>query len=263
MSHNSENLGPLPKADHNAELQRRSIAVFQVSLPSDRFLFRDERADDAGVDGSLEALVDGQHTNLRSQVQLKATDSEVRNADGSISVPVRVANLNYLLNGPSPIYVLYVAPRNELRFAWARDERRRLDEANPKWAQQETVTIRFDGIVTSEAFELIHQRIRQEAQFQRKVNDILDAASSTERVVVRIDAQTLAVTDPQEAKRILISSGTAIVSAGYAREVKNLIKLLDDKDAQTPRILLVQAHAEFNLQRYESALALAREASLG
>src|SRR5437762_6112490 len=182
MSRNSEGLGPLPKADRNAELQRRSLSAFQAALPPDNFVFRDERTDDAGVDGSLEALVDGQYTNLRSQVQLKATDSDVRNADGSISVPVRVANLNYLLNGPSPIYVLYVAPRNELRFAWARDERRRLDEANPEWARQETITIRFDEIVTSEALELVHQRIRQEAQFQRKVNDILDAASSTERV---------------------------------------------------------------------------------
>ncbi len=262
MSQDSENLGPLPKMDRNAELQRRSIAVFQESLAPDKFVFRDERADDAGVDGSLEVLVDGQYTNLRSQVQLKSTDSGDRNIDGSVSVPVRVANLNYLLNGHSPIYVLYVAPRNELRFVWARDERRRLDQANAEWPQQETITLRFDEIVTSETLELIHQRIRQEAQFQRKVNDILDAASSTEPVVVRIDAETLAVTDPQEAKRILISSGTAIVSAGYAREVKNLIKLLNEKDAQSPRILLVQAHADFNLQRYESALALVGEASL-
>ena len=101
MSQDSENLGPLPKADHNAELQRRSIAVFQASLAPDKFVFRDERIDDAGVDGSLEVLVDGQYTNLRSQVQLKSTDSRDRNADGSVSVPVRVANLNYLLNGPS------------------------------------------------------------------------------------------------------------------------------------------------------------------
>src|SRR6266478_419999 len=180
MSQDSENLGPLPKMDRNAELQRRSIAVFQESLAPDKFVFRDERADDAGVDGSLEVLVDGQYTNLRSQVQLKSTDSGDRNIDGSVSVPVRVANLNYLLNGHSPIYVLYVAPRNELRFAWARDERRRLDQANAEWPQQETITLRFDEIVTSETLELIHQRIRQEAQFQRKVNDILDTASSTE-----------------------------------------------------------------------------------
>jgi hypothetical protein len=117
-------------------------------------------------------------------------------------------------------------------------------------------------MVTSETLEQIHQRIREEAQFQRRVNDILDVASSTEQIVVRINKDTLAVTDPQEAKRILINSGTVIVSAGYAREVKNLIKLLDEKDAQTPRVLLVYAHAEFNLQRYESALALVGEASL-
>jgi hypothetical protein len=262
MRHDSESLGPLPKADRNAELQRRSIAVFQASLPPDKFVFRNEPADDAGVDGSLEALVDGEYTNLRSQVQLKSTDSDDRNADGSISVQVRVSNLNYLLNGPSPVYVLYVEPWNELRFAWARDERRRLDGANPAWNQQERITIRFDAIVTPETLEQIHQRIREEAQFQRKVNDILDVASSTEQIVIRINKDTLAVTDPQEAKRILINSGTVIVSAGYAREVKNLIKLLDEKDAQTPRVLLVYAHAEFNLQRYESALALVGEASL-
>jgi hypothetical protein len=262
QSTDSHDLGPLPKADRNAELQRRSIAVFQASLPPDKFVFRNEPADDAGVDGSLEALVDGEYTNLRSQVQLKSTDSNDKNSDGSVSVQVRVSNLNYLLNGPSPIYVLYVAPWNELRFAWARDERRHLDEANPEWNQQESITIRFNAIVAPETLEQIHQRIREEAQFQRKVNDILDVASSTEQIVVRINKDTLAVTDPREAKRILINSGTVIVSAGYAREVKNLIKLLDEEDAQTPRVLLVHAHAEFNLQRYESALALVGEASM-
>lgn len=29
--------------------------------------------------------------------------------------------------GQIPLYVLYVAPRNELRFAWAREEQQRLD----------------------------------------------------------------------------------------------------------------------------------------
>jgi hypothetical protein len=53
---NSEELGPLPVADKNAELQRLSIAVFIATIPTNRFLFRDERADDAGVDGSFELL---------------------------------------------------------------------------------------------------------------------------------------------------------------------------------------------------------------
>jgi hypothetical protein len=70
------------------------------------------------------------------------------------------------------------------------------------------------------------------------------------------------VTDSEEAKRILIDSGTAIVSAGYSSRVKDLVRLLDPRDAQSPSILLVRAHAESHLGRYQSATALLAEASL-
>ena len=257
-----KDLGPLPIADRNAELQRRSIASFQSSLPSDKFVFRSETIEDAGVDGSLELLADGCYTNLRSQVQLKSTDSNETNADGSVSVQIRVSNLNYLLNGPCPIYVLYVFPRGELRFAWARDERKRLDETTPDWLQQEQITIRFRSMLTSETLEEIYQRICQEAQFQRRINNTLDVASSAEPIVVRIDPETLGITDPEEAKKILLNSGTAIISAGYVDEIKNLIRILNPSDAQLPRVLLVNAHAEYNQGRYKTADALLSEASL-
>ena len=61
----------LPMADRNQELEQRSITALKTVLPSNRFLFRDERADDAGVDGSLELLIDSRYTNLRAQVQQK------------------------------------------------------------------------------------------------------------------------------------------------------------------------------------------------
>jgi len=257
-----QDLGPLPKADRNAELQRLSIAAFQSSLPTDKFVFRGEPVEDAGVDGSLELIVDGSYTNLRAQVQLKSTDSEHTNSDGSVSVQVRASNLNYLLHGQSPIYVLYISPRGELRFAWARDERKRLDESNPDWAEQEYITIRFHAFVTPSSLAQIYDRIRQEARLQREVINRLDVASSTGQVVVSINPETLNVTDPEEVKSILINSGTAIVSAGYSSQVKDLIRVLDPRDAQSPRILLVQAHAESYLGRYQFAIALLAEASL-
>jgi Domain of unknown function (DUF4365) len=255
-------LGQLPKSDRNAELQRRSIAVFQASLPADQFVFRDERSDDAGVDGSLELLIDSSQTNLRSQVQLKSTDSQKTNSDGSVSVPVKVSNLNYLLNGPSPLYVLHIARSNEIRFVWARDERKRLDIVNPAWEQQESVSIRFESVLSPETIQEIHQRIRKEAQFQREVNNILDAATSTEPLVVGISPDTLNVTDPVESKRILLRSGTAIASAGYIEEVRNLIRLLSPKDAREPRLLLVRAFVEHILGRYHEVSAILKDISL-
>ena len=142
-------LGPLPITDRNAELERKSLAAIRSAFPADRFLFRSESTEDAGVDGSLELLVDSAYTDLRSQVQLKSTDNSRTNQDGTISIQIKVANLNYLLNGPSPLYLLYVEPRDEFRFVWARDERKRLDQCNLKWMTKKFVTLRFGQILSS------------------------------------------------------------------------------------------------------------------
>lgn len=258
----TNNLGALPKADRNSELQELSVRAFNAALPVDKFVFRDERINDAGVDGSLEVKIDSRYTNLRAQVQLKSTDSDGINQDGSISVQVTVANLNYLLNGHSPLYVLYVVPRNELRFVWARDERKRLDEENPDWTKQNTITIRFYNILTPEATDQIHQDILKEGRMHRRINDVLSATSNTETLAVGISPETLSITDPDEAKRRLLSSGTLIVTAGYPQQVRNLAKLLDSESEQLPRILLVRAYAEHFLGRYQTAYALLSEALL-
>src|ERR1700733_6632942 len=195
IADNPDSLGPLPRVDRNAVLQNLSISAFQSALRPDRFVFREETKDDFGVDGSLELRIRSGATNLRSHVQLKSTDSEKANADGSISVQVRTSNLNYLLNGISPIYVLYIAPKSELRFVWARDERRRIEADKPDWLEQESLTIRFRHILTEEALEEIHERIRQEALFQRRVFDTLAGVSSAEYVRISINPESLRITD--------------------------------------------------------------------
>lgn len=258
----SGSIGPLPKADRNAELQRRSLGALRALLPSDKFLFRDERVDDAGVDGSLELLIDSAYSDLRSQLQIKSTESTPSNRDGSISISVRISNLNYLLNGASPLYLLHVAQDNEFRFAWARDERKRLNKTNPGWINQRFVTLRFMNVLTNDSLDEIHQRIRREARFQRQVTDILDAAGGLENVAVRISSETLKITDAVEAKRILQNSGIAIVSSGYASEVKELSQLLSDEDLREPHISLVLAHAEYMLGRYLAARALTKDTTL-
>lgn len=262
IASDSSNSGPYPKSDRNDELEELSFRAFQNTLPIQRFVFRDERSKDKGVDGSLELKIDSGFTNLRGQVQLKGTDSEEVNADGSVSVQVKTRNLIYLINGPSPIYVLYIAPHNELRFLWAREEYNRLNQENPDWRQQETVTLRFRHILTLDALDQIHDRIRREAQLHRRIHDILERASSNERVVTSIDPTTLANTDPEQVYQLLLTSGATIVAAGYALQVKDLAGFLNPDAARAPRIQLIRAYAEYALGRYQFALGHAAEASL-
>jgi hypothetical protein len=97
-------LGPLPISDENAALQRESVkALNALLLGQDDVVFRDERIEDYGVDGSFELKLNGRMTNFRGQVQLKASAHAIPNADGTISLSVNTANLNYLLNGTAPL----------------------------------------------------------------------------------------------------------------------------------------------------------------
>lgn len=134
---------PLPTADAASALRRDSVKALYACLPSNDFIFREEPGDDYGVDGTLEVLAEGAATNMRAHVQLKARSGTVENADGSVSVSIETANLNYLLNGGCPMYILYRPEAKELRFVFAQPERRRIAKANPSWRTAETVTLRF------------------------------------------------------------------------------------------------------------------------
>ena len=67
-------LGPLPKYDDNARLQGESFKALSRFLSGvDALLFRDERVEDYGVDGTFEVKIAAHLTNFRAQVQMKAT----------------------------------------------------------------------------------------------------------------------------------------------------------------------------------------------
>jgi hypothetical protein len=256
-------LGPLPRSDRNNELEELSFKAFDGALPPDRFCLRDERGKDRGVDASIELLIDGCHTNFHSDVQLKGTDSQDVNDDGSISLSVAVSNLNYLLNGPSPLYVLYVAPRREIRYVWAHDERRRLDSLNPEWMQQGEVTLRFAVCLTPQALIPVHERICREGRMRRRILDTLGRATTPERVVIGIDPTTLVTTDPEALCRWILADGMTLVAAGYGREVLEATRLLNPDAARLPRVHLVCGYAQFTLGRYQAAAGHLAEAGIG
>ena len=183
---NPTDMGPLPLGDRQDTQQQLSLKALRNRMPEDKFLVRDERTDDKGVDVALEVKVEvrvptksgGEEvmhafTNCRAQGQLKSIDAPEPNVDGSVSYSIDTSNLNYLLNGQSPLYFLWLAPTNEIRYAWAKDEWRRLDVEKPEWMKQGTFTIRFRTVLDAAAIDTIYERIVKEARFARTINEIL------------------------------------------------------------------------------------------
>lgn len=258
-----ESLGALPQFDKNAQLEDRSIKSLNALLrTANDFCLRDERASDFGVDASLEVICDGLATNFRSQVQLKAVHTLAPNKDGSFSLPVDVHNVNYLLNGTSPLYVLYLDDHDEFLYAWAADERRRFDAETPGWKEQETVSVRFRERLDAQSLRAVRDRILQEEMLRRKLRDVLAVRSNCEHVRVAIDPATLSTRDGDAAYEELCNAGLTIVANGLAAQAEALIGLLDVARRSEPRIQLIAAYAQFSRGRFQSASGHLAEAML-
>ena len=253
-------LGPLPQIHPNHELESRSVTAFS-SLVQETMVFRPESHRDYGVDGELEVKLNGAATNLRAKVQLKAASSVTANGDGSASYPIKTSNLNYLLNGPSPIYILYDDTTKELWYAWAYDEQRRLAEENPDWQEQETITLKFTRRLSALNHQDIRDRILGEARMLRRMNETLARAAINEPMTIfAIESGSLQVTDGPSATNILTNEGLALASAGYPEAVIRLTWMVDANTRAHPRIQLVAGYAEYLLGRYFNAIGHLRQA---
>jgi hypothetical protein len=250
---------PLPKADRNSQLQRRSLVSFQEVLPVDRFVFRDERVDDAGVDGSLEILIDGCYTNMRAQVQLKSREEKNARQDGIITLPIETSNFNYLLNGLLGLYVLYVEKTHELFYAWAADENRRRIKMNSDWRSQQNISIPLQEL-NELAIQSIYERIRREADLHRKILESLAHSPTNDNISVSINPDTLESENSVEIERILSSAGMTLVAAGYSNSVLEKLNLVSQKAATEPRLKLISAYANYSTGRYQLALGAVTDA---
>ncbi len=255
----TDDLGPLPHADGGDELQRVSLKALRAALPDSEWIVRDERTDDLGVDASLEVLVHGLGTNFRSQLQVKGRSDLSPNSDGSWSVGVKVANLNYLLSGPTPFYILFRPETEELFFASARDELHRIERNNPNWKDQKEVTLRFADRLDSKVLAKIRSRIIEEARASRRLRDI--AISLAPGSKVQVDAVTLRPSSPIEAEKQLLATGMEAVTQGFGNRVLEVLSAVDPRRvAADPKLLLIRGYAEFFAGRYLRADAPLRDA---
>lgn len=251
MSDRETYLQNLPKVDENSEIQTNSLKALNSLLPSKEFCLRDERVEDYGVDVSLEVLENGLATNFRTQIQLKGTRSIKPEADGSYRLQIKTSNLNYLLNNPISIYVLYIEPENEFRFVWARNEFQRLTETNPKWREQKTIELHFHDILDLASLNEVRDQIIKHSSLNRELNETLVLAQSN--VLVEINPETFEITDKKVILNLVANYGINLINEGYSKEILEKISVLENEDRETSTVKTVKAYAEYYSGRYHTA----------
>jgi hypothetical protein len=262
MADRNSGQAQLPGDIRRNQLQRISFAQLSVAIPHDRFILRGEDGDDKGVDKTLEILEGSSATNIRAQVQVKSTDADDFNNDGSLSFPIETANLNHLLNGTSGLYVLWIDPKKQLRYAWARDEATRLHREKPTWEDQETITIRFQKLLDQAAWDEIYERVSREGRAHRLSMDAYASATSREGVKLAI-TENLDVVTPDQALHTIRADGINLVSSGYGKAVLQYATLLNTAQSSTAIVQLVTGYSHFNLGDYHAARSQLGRAFVG
>ena len=221
-------------------------------MPADQFIVRDERIEDYGVDLSIEILENGNVTNFRAQVQLKGSEAIVAKNDGNYNLPVKTANLNYLLNNPISIYILYIAKKDEFRFVWAWDEFKRIEEKDIDWRKNRSITLRFSEILNQENLKIIKNRILNQSITYRALNETVFLAKSP-TVSFEFDVTTFEVNDAQKIKELLLAQGLSYAVEGYSQQILDKIHLLERDDRKLPSILILKAVAECEKRQFRRA----------
>ena len=203
----------MPRRDRNHELEDEALAVFQQRLAESRcFILQASDRKDYGTDCQLEVAADAQATNARVHVQLKGTSRDL-NADGSLSIAVDRANLNYLLMQPYSFYASYHAPTESLRICTAEAVLRQYEHNGRSWTDQATVTVTFVEEMTTD-------RLQQLAEIAR-----LGARSSRDRRVEQTSA------DPKDLPRTIMDAAPEVHVPDDPSQAALLLQQLYDRNA--------------------------------
>ncbi|MED4069609.1 DUF4365 domain-containing protein [Priestia megaterium] len=171
----------LPEIAKEHEQEENSITAFRAVMRSSNFIIRDIRESDYGVDLNIEAkLIDDNKkyaSNFLCQIQIKdrLDSSSIENDDGTYSYPLRVKTLNYLLNYPASIFMIYLEDKDCFVWEWANEIQNSAIKKgiDLNSSSQQTLTYRFGKNLNSKTINDIHKRIIQIGDNIRQLNKLI------------------------------------------------------------------------------------------
>lgn len=212
-------LDDLPQRDTSHDTAEEAETAFRTAIQAcGLFVVQQEDRKDYGTDVQIEARDGNAMTNIRAHVQLKGTKSTM-NANGSISVAVARANLNYLLSQADSMYVCYHLPSRRLLVRYADDVYREYEHRGEGWTRQDRVTVNFTQLFDEEFQRRLNARLVASGKSSRD-RRLQWVGSPPEQISSLIQRATTAIevpADPVRAREVLAE----LYRAGYDAVISN------------------------------------------
>ncbi len=161
----------LPHSSRQETLETISRNRLALLFDPELFELRPENQRDKGIDMIGEIKQNGVYTNFRFAVQLKSTESVKKQRDGSISYPVEISNLHYLLNfGLPAFYILYDCPVNQFYIASVAKVFRDLQKKYPPDQLPKTFKVKFIQALDQAQIDGIYKETFENGTLLKKLN---------------------------------------------------------------------------------------------
>lgn len=162
---------PLPISSRQETLETISRNHLALLFNPDIYELRAETQRDKGIDIIGEIKQNGLYTNFRFAVQLKSTESTKKNRDGSLSFPVEISNLNYLLSFGLPgFYILYNYPENQFYTISAKEVYRNLTKKFFPAQLPKTYKVKFTEPLDQTMIDAIYKETFEHGSLLKKLN---------------------------------------------------------------------------------------------
>lgn len=160
----------LPRSSRQETLETNSRNRLALLFDVELFELRPENLRDKGIDIIGEIKQNGEYTNFRFAIQLKATESVKKHKDGSMSYPIEVSNLQYLLNFGSPaFYILHDHPENQFYIVSVAEVYRSLLTKH-RLELPKTFNVKFTDLLDKGQFDRIYRETFDNGTLLKKLS---------------------------------------------------------------------------------------------
>jgi hypothetical protein len=237
---------PISSEAHDQE--RKSRLKFESVVPSDLFIVRTESGGDYGTDIILEAKSKSKFlTNFRVHVQLKSEKMSTFNEDDTLSYPVPIKTLNYLLNHAPSIFVIYIENKDQFYWAWTTDIFRQAEQngVDITKTEQKTISYRFPNDLTLSSFREIHQKVFSYGQVNRQLSEIYSQTVTPAQIEASINLTNGKVITLQEKIELLKKGAVPLANSGRIDVVDALIATLSKNAKKDHKLALAVSYVKF------------------
>lgn len=252
----------LPNTVSSHENQRLSFIRLHALLPTGKFIIRSEGGDDYGNDKILEAILDGtQVTNFRSHVQVKTKARADRNRDGSVSFPVEISNLNYLMNSPASLYLLYLVDEDSFLYEWVVEifKFAQMQGIQINSTQQATLTYHFKKVLNQNECNAIYAKILGIGEAIRALNERKILYPGELQQAINLEFSKSGTISSQELADFIKLNGLPMTNQGRQGEVSSMVNRLPGSFKEDHELSFVAMYSKFsNGEFYEAFCWLPR-----